>query len=524
VLRQFLHVYQPLDVGPVGGLGQLSAGGQVLPVGVVAGALACLDAVRMLRSCSAVCHAMRAAVMSPRCWLGLRFRSSCAERWLDSLLQLLAAACSSMQALALDFAFENPRLAVSLPARLAFCGLNRLSLRLGDAEAENLGAELLECIESPGLQRVTLEGGVLAEGLLSALCRVSLASTNGLLSLRLLWEPHRPMRVDQRQASAIMALQEASCALEELELGLAGGIRGKGVPRTLAPLDPPQVAVPRTQPLLANAAALASLRRLTFDFLSDDVLICLRDLDDRSLCLQSAKLSGLSRQLAEPDEALVLLLSKLGDGLEELELLVELEAEVRCFAQGVLHARIGQLPRQWQGREVLRLLALNWTAFDCEGVRCLVEHCPRLQTLWLDRSEYWTDATVSVIAEGLPELRHFRLRSSALLSDQALYTLAEAADRFASLELELSHSMSSYALDHLRQRLHAEDPSGLWNPTSAAMNLIAAAAGEPNPTATVVRCSGRSPSLRLLDREGEEGEEWQPQANANFCVLEIGRW
>mmetsp|Transcript_93321 Transcript_93321/g.273189 ORF Transcript_93321/g.273189 Transcript_93321/m.273189 type:complete len:663 (-) Transcript_93321:99-2087(-) len=541
-LRQFLRISQPLSSSPSAEAsacdGPLVASGYRLPIGVVASSLAYIEALWMLRACGAVCRAMRAASLTSRCWPSLSFCSSRAERWLDGLLQLLMPTCVSMEALALDLAFQNPRLAVALPAGLAFASLRRLRLRLGDAEAARLAAELLECVDSPGLQKVSLEGCMLTESLLSALCRVSLAA-GGLVGLKLLWEPHRhaPIRVDQGSALAITQLLEASPRLEELEIGIAQEVRGLGVARTFSALSPPHVALPSTQPLLANTSALTALRHLRFDFLSDDVLVCLRDLTDRSLCVQRAKFSGLKRQIAEPDEAMVLLLSKLGDGLEELEFLVEFEAEMRPFARGFLHTRIGQLPGQWREREALRSLTLNWTAFDCEGVQCIVENCPRLHTLLLDRSEYWTDATVDVVVEGLPELQHFRLRGSTLLSDRALYSLGQAAHRLVSVELEKSYSMSSYALEQLTQKLcpgaAGRDFADFLDPSAGAVSLIAAAAGLPDPSSPTNPMAARqlhgsqrssSASLRLLEPEGDGDLLCSPPVVVRHCRLHLSRW
>ncbi|CAE8590460.1 unnamed protein product, partial [Polarella glacialis] len=125
---------------------------------------------------------------------------------------------------------------------------------------------------------------------------------------------------------------------------------------------------------------------------------------------------GVERELQDADNALATLLAKLGEGLEEFTLRVDVETERRPFLLGQLHGRLGALPSLWRGREALKVLDLNWNAFDDDGVRCLADCCPGLEVLVLDRAEWWTDAAVRHVVESLPSLRHFRLRSSAMLS------------------------------------------------------------------------------------------------------------
>lgn len=275
-----------------------------------------------------------------------------------------------------------------------------------------------------------------------------------------------------------MHILEASPSLQRLSLA----VDGPGAGRALAPLHPPFVQVPNTQPLLATTAILARLQDLRFDFLSDEAVPLLSALDERSLCLRKVMVGGSKRQLQDPEAALLALLRCLGDGLEEFRFHVELEAEMRPFLRDFLRTRLGATENQFRNRASLVSLVSNWPAFDDDGIRCIADNCPRLQTLLLDRCEYWTDAAVSTLAENLTELRHLRLRPSTMLSDRSLFALTEVSERFARLEIEPSYSMSSQMLDHLRQRLSpgAESLAGAmagFNPLA----MMGAVVGEVPP-------------------------------------------
>eukprot|EP00747_Dinoflagellata_sp_TGD_P197493 gnl/TRDRNA2_/TRDRNA2_68916_c0_seq1.p1 gnl/TRDRNA2_/TRDRNA2_68916_c0~~gnl/TRDRNA2_/TRDRNA2_68916_c0_seq1.p1 ORF type:complete len:501 (-),score=92.61 gnl/TRDRNA2_/TRDRNA2_68916_c0_seq1:52-1479(-) len=427
----------------------------------------------------------------------------------------------------LEIAFENPKLAVALPGGLTFAKLRRLSLRLADAEAVSLGVEILECIESPALQKVDIEGGIFSATFMQALCRIAIMTSGKLVGLKLLWGPdgRRPTDVSEEVATALATLLEATPALEDLTVGIPAKLRGLGFARRLSPLQPPAVANPGTQPLLLNAAALVSLQHLYFDFLSDDVLVCLRDVSDRCLNIRRASFSGIKRHIEEPEEAMFLLLLKLGDCLEEFTLLIEMETEMRQYMQGILRTRIGALPAQWRGRAALKSINVNCVAFDQEGMRCIMENCPNLHTLLLDRAEYWEDNVVFDLVDNLFYVQHFRLRASLMLSDRALYSLGEVAFRFVTLELEPSALMSMYAIDTLRQKISpgsqplTSNLMDLITQTSnaGAVSLIAAASGQPDPYAPRQQAPApvlpphlrhrRQPQLIMLKAEDEEEEE-----------------
>ena len=105
--------------------------------------LSFLEPLWVLRVCSGVCTAFQAASLDPRCWPSLRFRCRRAERWAGRLYTILLPTCAALQSLVLDLQFEDPSLALALPAGLVFPALQRLVLRLCDAEAVRFGAELL---------------------------------------------------------------------------------------------------------------------------------------------------------------------------------------------------------------------------------------------------------------------------------------------------------------------------------------------------------------------------------------------
>lgn len=456
---------------------------------------------------------------------------------MEPLFTILSCVSTSLQSLTLDLSFENTRLGMSVPSGLVFSQLRRLSLSIWDAEMADLAVELLECVESSSLQKICIEGCVLPETLFHAICRVVLVTAGELIGLKLLWLPwQQQVRLDQGVALALGSMLAAIPRVEELVIGLPEQVRDAGVSRSMACLQPPHVHIPNTQPLLSDTVALVCLRQLTFDFLSDDALACFNTMEPRSFHIQRARFSGSKQLLQEPNEALMSLLAKFGDELEEFALLVDVEATVRPFFRGFMRARIGALPDLWRDRGELRSLELTWTAFDDEGIRCITESCPQLHTLCLTRSDYWTDAAVATVTQNLPLIQHFRLRSSAMLSDRALFSLGEVAHKFVTLELEPSYSMSGYGLDNLRQKLDpnaALAPTGLMDfldPTAGAVRAIHAAAGEPDPFAGQVadtinprvrRSSSRS--LKLLEPEEEEQEPlpWTPLMRRG-CPLEIG--
>lgn len=530
-LRRFLGIHQPFGPLPdaaMSGEGGSSAtggplvlcGGLRLSVGLVATVLAFLEVSSLFQACGGVCQAMHGAVRHPQCWSTLRFCSGRAERWLDALSQILLPVSGCLQALALDIGFENPRLAVALPGGLIFGMLRCLSLRFTDYEAANLAAELLECVDSPSLRKVALEGVITTE-LLSAACRIACAALGGLTGLALSWMPSigRPVQVDEGAVLAMGRLLDASPLLEELKIGIQSEIKGMGLVRSLAALYPPDTAIPNTQPLLASTACLASLQHLTFDFLSSEALACIQELADRSLCVRTAKISGVSQlSMSELDDALVLLLAKLGDELEEFELNTELPESLQPYTRGFLRARVGALPECWHGRESLRSLAVNCTAFDDNGVLCIADNCPQLHTLLLDRCEYWTDAVAVIITQQLPELQRFRLRKSSMLSDQALYTLGEAAERLRCLELETSFSMSRFATEQLRVRMGcgAEEASP-WDMLLPSVRLL--------PAVEAFDQRGQGAMLRILGPPDDEIQHDGAWCNlTRHRKLSIGRW
>ena len=85
-------------------------------------------------------------------------------------------------------------------------------------------------------------------------------------------------------------------------------------------------------------------------------------------------------------------------------------------------------------------------AFDDEGIASIVEGCPQLEVLLLDRAEYWSDLAVMHLVEGLPSLHRLRVRSSVLLSDRALEVLQQSTQQFRLLEIlgrPLGHVLAS---------------------------------------------------------------------------------
>eukprot|EP00811_Abedinium_folium_P006509 NODE_1599_length_2426_cov_5.064811.p1 GENE.NODE_1599_length_2426_cov_5.064811~~NODE_1599_length_2426_cov_5.064811.p1 ORF type:complete len:686 (+),score=190.01 NODE_1599_length_2426_cov_5.064811:61-2118(+) len=507
-LRRFLGVVQPWRLGNDDGVrrdGPLRACKQALPVALVAFILACLPPNVLLRTCSGVCRAMNAASRSSHCWPSLQFLCGRAEALQYNLFSLLAQVCGGLESLSLGLSLsESPQLAISLPAGIHFGQLRRLTLRIGDAEVAALALEILERVDSPGLRQLVLEGitpawaaahgavdveaveGAAAPPSPALLLRALTKAAHGgnVAHISIQWYSRLAIEIDEAAALALTELLEVMPVVEHISIGIMPQIRGRGILRSM--VVPPQ---PMEQ-MLMQATILTQLQDVTFDFLTDQAVTTLHGLEDRCWRLRRAHFSG-SAQFLTADAAMLVLLVKLGDGLEEFSLSTELQLEMRLFMGGLLNTRIGALPALWNGRAALRSLTLS-VAFDDQGVRSIVEHCPFLTSLSLERSEYWTDAVLRDIVERLPELHRLRFRTSAMLSDQSLYLLAEAPQRFECIELEPSYSMSSYALQNLQQRL---DPFGLYSsdpslgsivgfePHLGVVGLMAFVAGEPNPYA-----------------------------------------
>lgn len=491
-LRGFLEIWQPFPDVVVAPKGPLLVMGLRLPVGVFEAILGFTEPRWALRVCSAICKSTTSAARSPKCWPTLLFGCRRTEQWLERLLTILTPTCGSLQALHLSLAFEHAGLAVVLPSNLIFTGLRRLSLRLKDAEATSLAIELLDSVESPCLQRLRVEGCGMNHLLIDAVTRVAHLTEGRLSGLKLLWATNvweMKVRVDSRCTVALQQLLDVVPALEDLSIGIPHDLRGAGVPRMMEPLQPPHVALPGTVPLLASTASMSSLQFLVFDFLSDDVLACLHPLAERSWRLRRATITGSRHQVRNADEAMLTVLSKLGEQLEEFVFDMELDAEAqRLWRSHMIYERIGELPALWQGRGELRSLKISSTAFDDDGMRCLLERCPQLHTLLFDQCLFWTDATVLEIVDNFPSVQHFRLRQSAMLSDRSVYALSSAVHRFTTIEIEPSYSMSHSALSQLQERCHDssenEFDGGLLSkldPSPGVVNLMAAIAGEPGP-------------------------------------------
>ncbi|CAJ1432988.1 unnamed protein product [Effrenium voratum] len=433
-LRQFLAIAMPPP--PAGSCQEdpVTAGRQRLPVGTVAIVLGFCDARQVVRRCSQVCRSFRAASLHPRCWPTLRVRSRCAERCIDGLCSILLSASAGLQVLTLDLTFQHRNLGVALPAELVLKQLQRLTLRLGDAESAAFACDLLGCVESPGLREMRISAQ-LTPALLHAVSMTALSAEGGLFSLALKSISER-VRLETATLTALQELLEVAPGLQNLSISIED-------PRSGA-----SRAFAEPVPVLANLTAFRQLQSLNFDFLSDDVLAALVQVDDRTWNLRTAFFSGCKEVMEDPGQALATLLTKLSPDLEEFTLLVDLELMLRDFAQS-FHQRLGPLPNLWQGREKLRRLELNWHAFDDDGVGCLVDCCPQLESLVLDRAEYWTDDAVQRIVLGLHSLRHLRVRASPMMSDRALQELQQA-QQLQLLELEPSYSMSSYMLDQLK--------------------------------------------------------------------------
>jgi len=295
-LRRFLGLWEPSPAAaPCFDCdGYLLIHRHRLPVGIIAVALSFCPPAWMLRTCSLACKALCAASRHTRCWSALQACLPQAERQLEGWLALLVPTCVGLQALSLDIAFANPKLATALPGGICLPQLRRLALRLRDATATDIAVELLESVESPCLQKISVEALVVTPVLLQELCRVVLATEGKLAALKLICTPGaRPLHLDERVSLALNQLLASAPGLEDLTVGVPQWASGAGVERVLSPLTPPDVEVPYSQPILADLAGLSQLQVLTFDFLSDDVLLCLRSVADGSLNLRRASFSGV---------------------------------------------------------------------------------------------------------------------------------------------------------------------------------------------------------------------------------------
>ena len=191
-----------------------------------------------------------------------------------------------------------------------------------------------------------------------------------------------------------------------------------------------QDAIP--PPFLSTVMALSCLQSLTFDFLADDLLLHLPH--DHGWQLRSVRLSGC-RSCLEP-ECLVTLLGKLSLDLEDFALQLDTQLELRSFTEGFMHERLGSMPELWRNRLALRRLELtlgatyfyhvlsiflsifiyfhqfsmvlyrNWYAFDDDGMATMLECCPQLEVLLMDRAERLGDATSMTFGQSIPNIQH----------------------------------------------------------------------------------------------------------------------
>ncbi|CAK9009456.1 Phosphoglycolate phosphatase 2, partial [Durusdinium trenchii] len=446
-LRHFLGIAMPppadLSDGHVAGHWRLGAEMR-LPLGAAATVMSFCEAHVALKVCTRVCKALQAAVLHPTSWPRLTVSSRVAERCIDSLCRILWRTCVGVQVLTLDLTFQQGHLGVALPAQLLLRQLRSLTLRLGDPEAQAFACDLLSCVESPKLWELRLSAQLTAQ-LLNAASMALLPTEQPLRRLALTALPDA--RLGAGTVAAVRALLDSAPRVADLAISVEDAFGGDS--RWFERCGPLET------PVLQTMMAL-NLESLTFDFLSDELLLAISSSSDRALWpqLRRAKLSGCKRVLEDPDGMLGVLLSKLGEELEEFALLIDLEVPVRSFSAGILHQRLGSLPNWWQERANLRSLELNWHAFDDEGIASLVEGCPQLEVLLLDRAEYWTDNTMSRLLESLPHLHRLRLRQSSMMSDRALYELLQTPQRLV-LEIEPSYAMSSYVLDQLNPSFHS---------------------------------------------------------------------
>lgn len=506
--RQFLGIAMPPP--PPAGFGLSETGPAVLlghriPMGALAILLSFCKAADALGICSRVCKSFQAAALHSSAWPSLKLCSSTAERVVDSLSYILMSTCANLQDLSLDLTFQQQGLSVAQPAELVLRRLRKLELKLSDPEGNTFAGDLLSCVESPKLKDFKLLA-VLTPQLLDAV-RMALLPAEGLhfLSLTALPDPSEVI-LGAETVAAIQEILDIAPAVSSLKINLEDGISGL-IRSWNGGASPPGDAI------LQRCMAMRKLQSLVFDFMADDLVALISHSADRSWHLQCARFSGCKQRLRDPDQTLLTLLGKLSPDLQEFSFLIDLELFIRSFAQGIWgfsHQRLGPLPNLWQHREALRRLELNWQAFDDEGMACLVECCPGLEVLLLDRAEYWTDSTVQRIVASLPSLEHFRLRASSMLSDQSLYELQQAPHRLQILEVEPSYAMSTYMMDQLKASMAG--PSGDHVPSSFSSFMAAQLFGLASPERT-------SPAqLRVLKPLDEDNPALTLWPEVNFRI------
>ncbi|CAK9111660.1 unnamed protein product [Durusdinium trenchii] len=351
-LRHFLGIAMPppadLSDGHVAGHWRLGAEMR-LPLGAAATVMSFCEAHVALKVCTRVCKALQAAVLHPTSWPRLTVSSRVAERCIDSLCRILWRTCVGVQVLTLDLTFQQGHLGVALPAQLLLRQLRSLTLRLGDPEAQAFACDLLSCVESPKLWELRLSAQLTAQ-LLNAASMALLPTEQPLRRLALTALPDA--RLGAGTVAAVRALLDSAPRVADLAISVEDAFGGDS--RWFERCGPLET------PVLQTMMAL-NLESLTFDFLSDELLLAISSSSDRALWpqLRRAKLSGCKRVLEDPDGMLGVLLSKLGEELEEFALLIDLEVPVRSFSAGILHQRLGSLPNWWQERANLRSLELR---------------------------------------------------------------------------------------------------------------------------------------------------------------------
>lgn len=528
-LRRFLCVVVPPTLPRTGSessddcIEPASPGQRFLLGETLVSVLVFCEPLTVLRYCCSVSKAFRWASLHPRCWPTLSFSCARFERSIDSISSLLLSVGANLKALSLHVAFEDP-LGVALPAQLVFQKLKSLNLLVRDLEAAAFVTDLLGCVESPSLQQVSIAGSPLTLEMIRALKEALTAAGQNMKSLNLLWVPDRrfgsgSIHFDVAMVSSLQEVLARVPDLKEVCLGIDNSSRG--VRRSLAPLN---ALLPVKESLLCVCIQLKVLRKLHFDFVTDEMLQKFVKIPNRSLNLVSLKLAGMKRDLNDPDGALATLLEKQGNCLEELSFQIDAESELRPFLSGTLHPPIGALPNLWEEREAMRRLELNWTAFDDEGIRCIVQNCPNLETLLLDRCEYWTDTSVQRIVSGLRSLTRLRIRASQFLTDAAIYSLLEVQGRLTHLELEPSYSMSRNAISELRTKLQRGQPndwsffqpfswppSGLSDSTDAMFMVGLPGLPHPRSLRSLRLLAGSAlpncqPVVRLLESEDTEDD------------------
>merc|ERR1719265_347952 len=104
---------------------------------------------------------------------------------------------------------------------LVFPQLRRLSLSIWDSEMLNMSIELLDCIESPTLQKIFIEGCMLNHYLFQGVCRATLGTSGGMVGLKVMWYPTRhQVLIDEAFAQSLNALLPTIPKVEELILGI----------------------------------------------------------------------------------------------------------------------------------------------------------------------------------------------------------------------------------------------------------------------------------------------------------------